>query len=199
MPWVEGSWAFLEPGLAFLSTPDAPDLDRDSFRSLPVQPFGKFALSLSEVVLRLFFQVFLLFFSAIPWASLRPVGFPSAKQVPEFCNVGPHPSTTPSPEPPPGEGGPCQAPRSSLAGSGTGAAACGCVRSSILTSYAVDAVLSFLVEHKGSMFRDDSLYGCLCLGPAIFGSAAAVFAFSKLSPGGLQLQLFPSVHSGNVL
>lgn len=29
--------------------------------------------------------------------------------------------------------------------------------------------------------------------PAIFGSAAAVFAFSKLSPGGLQLQLFPSV------
>ena len=35
--------------------------------------------------------------------------------------------------------------------------------------------------------------------PAIFGTAAAVFAFSKLSPGGLQLQLFPSVCAGSIL
>lgn len=35
-------------------------------------------------------------------------------------------------------------------------------------------------------------------GPAIFGYAAAVFAFSKLSPGGLQLQLLTSVHAGNI-
>jgi len=33
---------------------------------------------------------------------------------------------------------------------------------------------------------------------AIFGSAAAVFAFSKLSPGGLQLQLLPSVPAGDI-
>jgi hypothetical protein len=34
--------------------------------------------------------------------------------------------------------------------------------------------------------------------PAIFGCAAAVFAFSKLSPGGLKLQLFTSLHAGNI-